>query len=67
MFYKVEIKDHIRVPPEDFNLDVEDEVIKRLREKYDGFISKDIGIVCEMLLVSLQEMDPMTCNREPSP
>jgi len=48
MFYKLEVKDHIRVPPDLFNLPLEDAVIKRIKKKFDGFISKDIGIVIDV-------------------
>jgi len=45
MFYKSEIKDHIRVPPSLFNLSREQAVLKQLKEEYEGYISKDLGIV----------------------
>ena len=48
MFYKIEIKDHIRVPPNLFNLPLEEAVIKRIKSKYSGFISKDLGIVIDV-------------------
>lgn len=48
MFYKVELKDHIRVPPNLFNLPLEEAVIKRIKAKYSGFISKDLGIVVDV-------------------
>ena len=48
MFYKIELKDHIRVPPNLFNLPLEEAVIKRIKTKYSGFISKDIGIVIDV-------------------
>ena len=48
MFYKVELKDHIRVPPNIFNLPLEEAVIKRIKTKYNGFISKDLGIVVDI-------------------
>ncbi len=48
MFYKVELRDHIRVPPNLFNLPLEEAVIKRIKTKYNGFISKDIGIVIDI-------------------
>jgi len=48
MFYKVELKDHIRVPPNLFNLPLEEAVIKRIKIKYNGFISKDLGIVVDV-------------------
>ena len=48
MFYKIELRDHIRVPPDLFNLDVNEAVIKRIKKKYDGLISKDFGIVIDI-------------------
>jgi len=48
MFYKAEIEDHIRVPPDLFNLEVQEAVIKRIKKKYEGFISKDLGIVIDV-------------------
>lgn len=48
MFYKLEVKDHIRVPPDHFNLPLEEAVVKRIKKKYDGFISKDLGIVIDV-------------------
>ena len=48
MFYKAEIEDHIRVPPDLFNLEVQEAVIKRIKTKYNGFISKDLGIVVDV-------------------
>ena len=48
MFYKIELKDHIRVPPNLFNLPLEEAVIKRIKTKYSGFISKDMGIVIDV-------------------
>lgn len=48
MFYKTEVKDHIRVPPNLFSLPLEEAVIKRIKAKYSGFISKDLGIVIDV-------------------
>ena len=48
MFYKIELKDHIRVPPNLFALPLEEAVIKRIKTKYNGFISKDLGIVIDV-------------------
>ncbi|MBW3015050.1 DNA-directed RNA polymerase [Candidatus Woesearchaeota archaeon] len=48
MFYRTEIKDHVRVPPELFGLPREEAVLKRLKKDYEGFISKDIGIVIDV-------------------
>lgn len=48
MFYKIELKDHIRIPPNLFNLPLEEAVIKRIKTKYSGYISKDLGIVVDV-------------------
>ena len=47
MYYKIELKDRIRVPPNLFNLEVKDAVVKSIKKKYEGYISKDIGIVID--------------------
>jgi DNA-directed RNA polymerase subunit E' len=48
MFYKVEVKDHIRVPPEIFDLPREEAIIKRIKVKYEGYISKELGVVIDV-------------------
>ena len=48
MFYKIELKDHIRVPPNLFNLPLDEAVVKRIKTKFNGFISKDLGIVIDV-------------------
>jgi len=53
MFYKTELKDHIRVPPSMFDIEVEDAVVQRVRKKYEGYISKDFGIVIDVSGVSV--------------
>lgn len=45
MFYEVEVKSHIRVPPREFSEDVKASVMKRLNEQFNGFVAKDLGIV----------------------
>ena len=52
MFYKTELRDHIRVPPNMFDLEVEQAVVSRVRKKYEGYISKDFGIVIDVAGVS---------------
>jgi DNA-directed RNA polymerase subunit E' len=49
MFYKTQLKDHIRVAPKYFGNDVNDAVIKAVREKYAGYIDEDIGFVIDVL------------------
>lgn len=48
MFYKVIVKDHIRVPPKIIELGREESVIKMIKKKYEGFISQDLGIVIDV-------------------
>ena len=48
MFYKSKIKDHIRVPPDLFNLSREEAVLKRIKAEYEGYMSKDMGIVIDV-------------------
>ena len=48
MFYLIDIKDHIRVPPNMFNLPVDEAITKRIRKKYEGYIDKDIGIAIDV-------------------
>ena len=53
MFYKVEVKDHIRVPPTAFDKKVEDAILNQVKEQYEGHISKDLGIVVGIVGVNL--------------
>ena len=45
MFYEVTLKSHIRVPPNSFDMDVEDAVMQQLNETFQDYISKDFGVV----------------------
>jgi DNA-directed RNA polymerase subunit E' len=49
MFYSLKVKDHIRVPPNMFGLPVKEAVLAQLKKGYDGYISKDFGIVVDVL------------------
>ena len=48
MFYRIDVQDHIRVPPHQFNLSAEEAITKQVKEKYDGMISKDFGIIIDV-------------------
>ena len=48
MFYKTQIKDHIRVPPRLFGEEVETALLKQIKSDYEGYISKDMGIVIDV-------------------
>lgn len=48
MFYRTELKDHIRVPPNLFDMAIEEAIVKRVKNKFDGYISKELGIVIDV-------------------
>ena len=48
MFFKIKVGDHIRVPPNLFGLPVEEAILKRIKAKYDGYISKELGMVIDV-------------------
>jgi len=48
MFYRAKIKDHIRVPPNLFNLNREEAITESIKKDYEGLISKDFGIVIDV-------------------
>ncbi len=45
MFYEQKVKGHIRVAPTLFDKDTKTAVMESLNKQFDGFISKEIGIV----------------------
>lgn len=45
MFFETEVKSHIRVPPNLFQEDLEKSVLSSINKKFDGFISKEIGLI----------------------
>jgi len=48
MFYRLEVKDHIRVPPDRFEDSTEDSVLGEVRKKFEGYISPDLGVVIDV-------------------
>jgi DNA-directed RNA polymerase subunit E' len=48
MFYRIKLKDHIRLPPDLFEKDLKEALLIRIKAKYDGYISKDVGIVIDV-------------------
>lgn len=48
MFYKTQVKDHIRVPPRFFQYSVEEAVLRAVKEKYDGLIDPALGVVIDV-------------------
>ena len=51
MYYKVEVKDRVRVPPDMFGLPLNEAVTKRIKKQFNGFISKELGIVIDIAQV----------------
>ena len=49
MFYKVKVKDHIRVPPKAFNLSKKEAVPQNIKVSYDNFVSKELGLVVNVI------------------
>jgi DNA-directed RNA polymerase subunit E' len=49
MFYRTQLKDTVRVPPNLFALDKKEAIVKQLKEKYEAYIAKDLGIVIDVL------------------
>lgn len=48
MFYKVTVKDNIRVPPSLFGNAIEEAIVAEVRNKFTGYISKELGIVIDV-------------------
>ena len=51
MFYETLVHDHIRVPPKLFGVSTEEAIIQRVKKKFDGFISPELGIVIDVLSI----------------
>lgn len=49
MFYAVQVKDHIRVPPTEFAKELDEAVIGQIKDKYSGYISKELGYVIDVV------------------
>lgn len=52
MFYKTKVSDHIRVTPELFGNNINDAIIKQAKTKYQGYISKELGVVIDVCAVT---------------
>lgn len=48
MFYKVKVKDYVRVAPDKFKDNLEEALITELKSKYDGHISTELGTVIDV-------------------
>ena len=52
MFYKIKVKDFIRVPPHMFNLSTKESVLVNIRSSYENHISKELGFVVNVIDVA---------------
>ncbi|MBN1377119.1 DNA-directed RNA polymerase [Candidatus Woesearchaeota archaeon] len=48
MFYKIKIKDHVRIPPHYFGENLNEAVIKEAKNKFSGHISNELGLVIDV-------------------
>ncbi len=51
MFYKLKVKDHVRLPPTLFGEELETGIIKQVKHQFDGYISKETGLVIDVMNV----------------
>jgi len=45
MYYEIEVKSHIRVPPNKFSEDTARSIMASIKDQYDGIVNKDLGAV----------------------
>ncbi len=45
MYYELEVRSHVRVPPSKFKDDTKESILKSLNEKFEAYISKEVGAV----------------------
>jgi DNA-directed RNA polymerase subunit E' len=48
MFYKVKVRDHIRVSPDKFGMELKQAIAAEVKNKFSGYISKDLGVVIDV-------------------
>ncbi len=55
MFYAVQVKDYIRVPPAEFSKELDLAVIGQVKERFSGYISKELGYVIDVIKLDIVE------------
>ena len=48
MYYRVKAKDFIRLPPDQFGKELDISLVEEVKKKYDGYISKELGVVIDV-------------------
>ncbi|MBT4935884.1 DNA-directed RNA polymerase [Candidatus Woesearchaeota archaeon] len=51
MFYKIKVKDYIRVPPHMFNVTKKEAVLANVKSTYENYTSKELGFVINVIRV----------------
>jgi DNA-directed RNA polymerase subunit E' len=51
MYYKIRVKDFIRVPPSMFDMSKAEAVLKNIRSAYENFVSKKLGFVINVIKI----------------
>jgi DNA-directed RNA polymerase subunit E' len=49
MFYRIKVKDHIRVPPSMFNMTKKEAVLANIKSSYENYVSKELGFVLSVI------------------
>ncbi|MBU0470314.1 MAG: DNA-directed RNA polymerase [Nanoarchaeota archaeon] len=49
MFYKVKVKDYVRVPPKMFDRTKKEAVLDNIKTSYENFVSKELGFVINVV------------------
>jgi DNA-directed RNA polymerase subunit E' len=49
MFYRIKVKDHIRVPPNMFNLTKKEAVLANIKSSYENYVSKELGFILNVI------------------
>ncbi|MDO8628438.1 MAG: DNA-directed RNA polymerase [Nanoarchaeota archaeon] len=52
MYYEIEVKSHVRVPPSKFGQDTKKSIMESIRERFDGAVTKELGAVLGVTDVS---------------
>jgi DNA-directed RNA polymerase subunit E' len=45
MFYEIEVRSHVRVPPIEFENDTKKAILRSLNSEFENYISKELGVV----------------------
>ena len=51
MFYKVKVKDFIRVPPSMFDKGRDEAILANVKSTYENFVSKELGFVINVIQI----------------